>query len=78
MQERAAAKISETVIEKYGGSFDRFPLLYTPFADNGNALEPNEVAVRHYTCGDSPVSAAWRVTKQVWGILLVKSFARGW
>ena len=76
MQGRARHKISETVIEKYGGSFDRFPLLYTPFADNGNALEPNEVAERHYVCGDPRfVSAAWSVPGQVWGILLVESFA---
>ena len=60
--ERARAKISEAVIEKYGG-YDRFPLsLYTPFADNGNVLEPDELAERHYICGDPPfVRAEWSV-----------------
>ena len=38
-------------METYGGR-DVYPLLHTPFADNGNMMEPNEIAKRHFVCGD--------------------------
>ena len=31
-----------------------FHLLYAPTAANGNMLESNEIAQRHYVCGDPP------------------------
>lgn len=37
-------------LEEYGGG-DLSPLLYTPFAENGNYLEPNSIANRHSVCG---------------------------
>lgn len=38
------------VLEKYGGG--QYPLLYADFAENGNYLEPEGIAVRHGVCGD--------------------------
>ena len=43
--------INAATLEAVGG-YRRFPLHRTPFADNGNMLEPNEVAKRHHICGD--------------------------
>ena len=60
---RARNQISDAAMEAYGGG--QYPLLFTPFADNGNMLEPNEIAKRHPVCGDNPnaqlVSAALNV-----------------
>ena len=47
---RGTKNISAATIKKYGEG--QYPLLFTPFADNGNMLEPQEVSKRHFVCGD--------------------------
>ena len=57
VRERAREEVDPAVMEEYGG-YDVFPLLWTPFAENGNMLEPNEIAKRHYPCGDPRIVRA--------------------
>lgn len=46
------------MLAEYGGG-DIYPLSYKGvFADNGNYLEPDEIAVRHGVCGDPMQNAA--------------------
>ena len=49
--ERAKANTSPNVLAEYGGG-DMYPLFFGKFAENGNYLEPDEIAVRHGICGD--------------------------
>lgn len=51
VKERAVNNIDPAVLDAYGGP-NEFPLYYAEFADNGNYLEPDEIAVRHGICGD--------------------------
>ena len=51
MKARAKRETDPDVLAAYGGG-DEFPLYYGKFADNGNYLETNEIAVRHGVCGD--------------------------
>ena len=48
---RGKTEISAATLASLGGH-RTFPLIRTPYADNGNMLEPNEVAKRHAICGD--------------------------
>eukprot|EP00903_Cladosiphon_okamuranus_P005740 g5696.t1 len=54
--ERAKNNTPPDALEEYGGG-DLFPLLYTPFAENGNYLEPNSIASRHSICGGPRLGA---------------------
>lgn len=54
LQERFEAIASPETVAKYGGP-GVYPLPHGPKADNGNYLEPDEVAVRHGICGDPRV-----------------------
>lgn len=51
MRARSVANTNADVLDALGGP-DEFPLTYGQFADNGNYLETNELAVRHGICGD--------------------------
>ena len=53
VRNRGKAEINAAVQEAHGGS-GAFPLIYTPSAANGNMLESNEIAKRHFVCGDPP------------------------
>ena len=57
-RERAEKLTDPAILDMYGGG--EFPLLYTDFAENGNYLEPEEIAVRHGVCGD-PEQVSWSV-----------------
>eukprot|EP00903_Cladosiphon_okamuranus_P008201 g7896.t1 len=57
IQERARAT-PQDVLDEYGGGAVRiFPLYHSPFATNGNYLEPNSIAVRHSICGGPRLGA---------------------
>lgn len=49
---RSAANTEAAAALEWLGGADEFPLTFGRFADNGNYLEPDEVAVRHGICGD--------------------------
>lgn len=51
IQARAIENTDPTVLAEHGGG-DVFPLYFSPLAENGNYLEPEEVAVRKGVCGD--------------------------
>lgn len=50
VKDRAIAKTDPGVLEDYGNG--EWPLKWCPQADNGNYLEPDEIAKRHGICGD--------------------------
>lgn len=50
MRKRAEDNTDPAELEKYGKG--EFPLLYTPFAANGNYMETDKLSVRHGVCGD--------------------------
>eukprot|EP00904_Undaria_pinnatifida_P004815 jgi/Undpi1/1463/HiC_scaffold_11.g04854.m2 len=54
-RERAEELTDPAILDMYGGG--EFPLLYTELAENGNYLEPEEIAVRHGVCGDPEQNA---------------------
>lgn len=47
---RALANTDPDVLEEYGNG--EWPLKWASKAENGNFLEPNEIAKRHGVCGD--------------------------
>ncbi|CAM9628030.1 unnamed protein product, partial [Hapterophycus canaliculatus] len=51
VQARAKAEVDETVLNDHGGG-EVYPLLHGDFAANGNMLESDEIAKRHFVCGD--------------------------
>lgn len=51
VQDRAEAETDPGVLAMYGAG-DQFPLYYGVLAENGNYLEPEEIAKRHGVCGD--------------------------
>lgn len=57
---RAEDETSKAALEEYGiDGLDYFPLYYTPFAANGNYMEPNSIAVRHSVCGGPRLVSAF-------------------
>lgn len=56
--ERAKANTDPEVLAMYGGG-DIYPLSFGDFAENGNYLEPDEIAVRHGICGDPEQVGGW-------------------
>eukprot|EP00903_Cladosiphon_okamuranus_P006097 g6007.t1 len=57
VKQRAVDNVDPAVLDAYGGP-NEFPLYNSEFADNGNYLEPDEIAVRHGFCGDPEQNAA--------------------
>ena len=57
MRKRAEDLTDPEELKKYGGG--EFPLLYTPFASNGNYLETDLLSVRHGVCGDPEQVGGW-------------------
>lgn len=51
IQERAINETDPAVLAEHGGG-GLFPLYYSDTAENGNYLEPEEIAVRKGVCGD--------------------------
>ena len=54
---RAQNETDPAVLAQYGGGW-LFPLYHTGFAENGNYLEPEEIAVRKGVCGDPRIVSA--------------------
>lgn len=52
MKARSVANANAAAVLDALGGPDEFPLTHGQFADNGNYLESNELAVRHGICGD--------------------------
>ena len=73
-QERWKANADQSVLDKYGGGKE-YPLYYVGLADNGNYLEPDEVAVRHGVCGD-PEQVGECCRRRVFRRYMVSSHAR--
>ncbi|CAM9584467.1 unnamed protein product, partial [Ectocarpus sp. 8 AP-2014] len=53
---RARANTDPDVLKEYGNG--EWPLKWASKAENGNVLEPNEIAKRHGVCGDPNVAAS--------------------
>ena len=51
-KQRGLDKISDEVLANRGGGRDFARFFAFPLAENGNWLEPNPIAKRHFVCGD--------------------------
>ena len=51
IRERAENETDPAVLAEHGG-VDDWPLYFSDLAENGNYLEPEEIAVRKGVCGD--------------------------
>ena len=51
IRERAKNETDPAVLAAHGDG-DNFPMYYSDLAENGNYLEPEEIAVRKGVCGD--------------------------
>ena len=57
VQQRAKNETDPAVLAKHGEG-GKFPLYYSDLAENGNYLEPEEIAVRKGVCGDPRLVSA--------------------
>lgn len=57
MQQRAYDETSNADLVEHGGG-EVYPLLYSDKASNGNMLESNSIAKRHFVCGDPKLVSA--------------------
>ena len=51
VRRRGNQNIDPEVLEAHGGA-GAYPLHHVPLAENGNMVESNEIAKRHFVCGD--------------------------